>query len=292
MKPFVITTNKCNLNCVYCFYELNKISRKTELNFKFLKQFLVDNADRLSSTIMLTGGEPFIHKEIYSLLEWLCDKGASVEINSNLIDVDLNKIVNYKEVLGIISTSVDSSVPKVHNAFRGGWAQTMSSIDFLVKNNIPFKTTTVITTQNYKQIDCTYDLIDSLNPKTMMLQPVDIPEQDNYYKYSLKKLCKEELVNLFIDLKPWALKYGYLDTLKIMENYYLANNYPKKDCAMGKRLFVIDCDGSIYPCFHRHDLYCGNLYFDDPKKILDNVIELGKKIKIKDCFRECCVPLF
>lgn len=292
MKAYVILTDNCNLKCKYCFYELDNVKREHALEIDSLKEFIVHNKNRLSKSIMITGGEPFTHPKIYDLLDWMNKNGFSAEINSNLVNINKDKLSDTADTISMISTSIDHIDPHIHNFIRGHYSDTMDSLEFLIENGIPFRTTTVMSKFNYKQIGNIYSELDNLNPKTMMFQPVDVKGHPLYEEYSLNVLPKSELQKLFYNLGPWAHKYNCINTLESMKRYYLDKAIPEERCAMGKKMFVIDCNGHVYPCFHRHDLYCGNIYHRDGSHILDNINKLEKRIKTKDCFRECCIPLF
>lgn len=59
-------TSKCNLRCSYCF---EKEYPSNELSFARIRRFH-KHISELVSDIVITGGEPFLHPEIYQAIEW------------------------------------------------------------------------------------------------------------------------------------------------------------------------------------------------------------------------------
>lgn len=94
---FVRTTG-CNLRCTYCdttyaYYDGEKISQD---------QIISEIAKHGTEYVCLTGGEPLLQKEVYSLMKELCDRGFKVSLETSgsisCRDVDprVKKIIDVK----------------------------------------------------------------------------------------------------------------------------------------------------------------------------------------------------
>lgn len=111
----------CNLQCIHCSDMQSKIPF-AEINDKMLYQF----HERLSKVIniksvVITGGEPALHSEFYSIVEYFLMKNVNVLITTNglLLDLErtdelLNKYSNLR-----LQISVDGITKDVYEYVRG-----------------------------------------------------------------------------------------------------------------------------------------------------------------------------
>jgi len=76
------TTNKCNLNCVFCDRQLMRRALG-EMSFNFFMQI----ADKMTSKVKglrFSGwGEPFLNKEIYKMFAYAKERGFLVHVTTN-----------------------------------------------------------------------------------------------------------------------------------------------------------------------------------------------------------------
>ena len=125
-KPFVgphwvyiSVTNRCPLDCRMC--GVKYLDRSRELSTAELKKIIQEvSSYKGDQTIMFTGGEPFLRKDIFELIEYSCSLGLPTEVVSNgqLIDKELaGKIVS--SGLRNIAVSLDGTTPKTHDFIRG-----------------------------------------------------------------------------------------------------------------------------------------------------------------------------
>lgn len=80
-------TSGCNMKCVYCHNEGNKIISK--LSKDDIELLIKNSYDLGLEQIRLTGGEPLVHNEIYDICQMLSEKyNLKVGINTNCIEID------------------------------------------------------------------------------------------------------------------------------------------------------------------------------------------------------------
>ena len=77
-------TNECNLACLHCIEESgpgkafpDEMS-KAQL-FEVLRQIADDDVPYLS----FSGGEPMLHPHFFEMVEYICDRGAELKIETN-----------------------------------------------------------------------------------------------------------------------------------------------------------------------------------------------------------------
>ena len=111
----------CNLQCIHCSDMQSKIPF-TEIDAKLLYQFheKISKVSNIKS-VVITGGEPALHSEFYSIVEYFLMKKMNVLITTNglllaleRIDVLLKKYSNLR-----LQISVDGITRDVYESIRG-----------------------------------------------------------------------------------------------------------------------------------------------------------------------------
>jgi len=117
----VIFVAGCNMRCPYCLNTdivLNRIGGSTaygaprEYTFEEIKQYLAENDE---TDVIISGGEPLLHKNLPSLIDSLMELGVSVGISTNGADPDAlhNLIANHGVSMLAMDVKCDLSLPKM-----------------------------------------------------------------------------------------------------------------------------------------------------------------------------------
>lgn len=144
-------TNACNLSCKMCFLEgfrRKKISGakpKIFLPFETIKKIIDEISENFVSirralpfSFILTGGEAFLHPDIFKILSYANGKriGVTIFTNGTLIDEKLaQKIVEFEPEA--LMFSLDGT-KEVHDQIRGtgNFEKTYQAIKFIQKERI------------------------------------------------------------------------------------------------------------------------------------------------------------
>jgi len=114
----IMLTNRCNIKCRIC--EVWKQAPGEEMSTDVVKH-LIDQAVGMGiKTIYMTGGEAFLRKDIFELIDYSARPGITTTVNTNgsfITDELAKKIVSSK--LRNITFSLDGSTAKTHDAIRG-----------------------------------------------------------------------------------------------------------------------------------------------------------------------------
>ena len=121
--PFIVMwiTNRCNLRCKICDnWKINSKMHSQELSIKEWDS-MVDSAAKMRTLIIgITGGEPFLRKDIFKILERIHKNGIKSHICTNgtlLNKTTVNKLVHSPPYS--ISVSIDGPESKIHDGLRG-----------------------------------------------------------------------------------------------------------------------------------------------------------------------------
>jgi radical SAM protein with 4Fe4S-binding SPASM domain len=119
-------TNRCNFRCKHC-YQVDYLDT-SELSFNDLKNITLHICSTMKkwnkqADISITGGEPFIRKDLFSFLEFLnsLDEIARIDLLSNGTLITNQVAEKLKEFSKItrIQVSLDGATAETHDKIRG-----------------------------------------------------------------------------------------------------------------------------------------------------------------------------
>ena len=149
-SAFIETNYRCNERCVHCFnpgaahqdHERPKRNRD-ELSLDELRQQIDQLYDLGVFRITLSGGEFFLRKDAFSIIEYIRSKKMDVEVFTNgllLSDDKADQLARlWPHEVGV---SVYSANPLIHDQITrvpGSWEQTVVAIKRLISRGITIK---------------------------------------------------------------------------------------------------------------------------------------------------------
>lgn len=238
-------TNHCNMNCKHCLDERHSADGYLSLdNLKIVLQ----NAKMFGFTdISLTGGEPTLHPEFIEILERTSSLGYEVGFVTNAWNfVDLYR--RSHETLSkvdIITFSLDGANDSTHDNLRraGSFRRVLQAISICAVKNIPFSINSVITAQNYIEIEDIVKLAFELGSRGVrfgFLMPTELSLSANLV------LSRSGLKNIQDEVTEFQNKYKM--PVILAPGFFSKNLFP---CApLQHEEFNIDWKGNITLCCH------------------------------------------
>ena len=282
-------TERCNLRCVHCYQEGYNI--RSEFSLAQLEKI----ADQIilalkkwhkRGRIALTGGEPFLKKELFPLMEYLEQNEyiwrIGILTNGTLIDERItDKLKTYRK-LYYIQVSLDGASQETNDLIRGkgSYEKAMNSLKILRERGIKTRLMFTVHKRNYQEVPALIDLaikeeIDALTIERLVPQGKGAEIKDWL-------LTKEEVHTLFQYVSHRAdSEYRKGSPLKILKYRTLwANIDPERTqavdiplesdlgamCSVGIDSLTILPDGTVLPC-RRLPIPIGNLKTDSIFKI-------------------------
>jgi radical SAM protein with 4Fe4S-binding SPASM domain len=242
-------TNKCNLSCLHCFNNSGESCPK-----EFTTPEILSLIDVLSSMgvhkITLTGGEPFLHPDLFQIVEHARKAPMTVTIFTNGTLITEEDIQKCKEVHVKFAVSVDSYNSDTHDRFRGqkgALHKTLHSINILKNAGLPVRISVSLSQVNKHELIDTltyfkdHDLIDyhvaEVNISGRGRNEVVIPPEE-FYKVLVDQLNFEKSSHTMNKRSP----------------------KPEGGCGIAQSLIYIKADGTILPCHACHqDMGVGNV---------------------------------
>jgi len=150
------TTFKCNLKCDHCYINAHPKGEIEELSTEEGKALIDQIADVSKPTLILSGGEPLLRKDIFELAEYGVKKGLRTVMGTNGTLIN-DEIARKLRSVGVrkVAISLDSTVPERHDEFRGvkgAWEAAVRGINACRENGIELQINTTVTKQNYNEI--------------------------------------------------------------------------------------------------------------------------------------------
>ena len=260
-------TNKCNMNCGYCFYR-NEFIENDNYNFDTLIRFLDETTE---STYGITGGEPLLYNNIEKLTAILSKKGKVILFTNGMLLKKYNKMIIDNNV--IVQVSLDSIGEQIsnHHLYKS----------LIVEEILKLKNQGTRVVISYT---ITRDNISNAHDIFTYARANDIE-----LSIGLLGFCPEKEIQLSQIKKVEEI---YLENNDILHSYMVDMFYGDKKkypsvCRNSKENLFIDYDGKIYDCYHARR-FLGTI-----NDSYDEVVRKQKNIKCEyNCFNPACITLF
>lgn len=232
-------TNRCNLSCKHCFNNSGS-PHPNEMTTDVVLSVIDELSSMGARQVTLTGGEPFLHPDIYAIIEHARKAPMSVDIftNGTLITQDIIEKIS-KSGVRRFNISVDSINPSIHDEFRGkkgALQKTLHGISLLQKAKFPVKLVISLNQHNKNSIIDILKYMKAHNISQFDVLPVRYsgrgvtgisvsPEEFLQARIKIFKYINEEFPEAFTEI------------------------YEKKEeCSIARNSIGIKSDGTILPC--------------------------------------------
>ena len=259
--PLIVSlaiTNRCNLECAYCYYSYQKKADK-DLSLETIKRFLDESYAMGTRFIILSGGEPLLRKNVKDIIQLVNDKGMLASLVTNGFFL-ADRAAELQDV-SHLCISLDGE-EKIHDSIRGkgSFKRIMKGIEEAKKYNIPIRINATLTKRNKESVDF---LMDFTLKKRILFGVCFLYKSVDDSKSDLVLSDDEirDILRRIIDYKKKG--YPFLFSLKNLE---YALNWPfsykkiqlfdgevpsdlrKIKCYWGRRMCVLEGNGKVFPC--------------------------------------------
>lgn len=293
LKNVIIeVTKNCNLNCIHCCVD-SKVSHKEEITILDIRRVFENiskNFDKKEIIVCLTGGEPLVRNDIFSIIKEIRDFDFYVTMVTNGTLLTEKKVKLLKES-GIKEIGISLDGNEEFNLFlkqrQGVFEKVIQGIKNLINENY-FNITilTMVSSQNIDQLDFIKSIILDLNINNWRISPfiqagrgknslqIGITGKD--YKKMIEYIIKTK--NEFPQLKIYSTCSGFLGPeyeLSIRNHYY--------KCLAGINALCIMSDGSISGCpmLCNENFFVGNIKQNDITSLWENDFSMYRELSWK-----------
>ena len=257
-------TKRCNLRCIHCNIhetpETHSNIKPKELSTAEVKK-LADSLKSFGTAyIGICGGEPFLRKDIFQIIDYINNIGLGLHISSNgtYITKEVAKRIN-DSGLNAISISLDAVTPEIHDKIRGVEGAFDKAVS-AIKNVVDYKKHTqvgispIITNLNLDELPQLVDLAKDLGVDAVRFQPwhVSLGHKETEEMLNIRGSRLEDLDNVIEEIIEKTKRYGiYTNTrvyLRGIRNYFEDMKGINIECFAGSFFCNISSIGDVFPC--------------------------------------------
>lgn len=263
----VEVSSRCNLACPYCYNEYNK-DDELDMNLEEISTILDTWYDLGLSSLEITGGEPFLHPEIYGILEYTINKFRSVALLTNGLLVD-EKVVEYlkkwKDRL-LISISIDGPDAETHDAMTatGAFDKACTAVRLLAEQGFMVRVAMTATPETVFKIEETLLLAKKLGARYFGYTPVAPFGRGIDLAWEWKSADAPAISAMEVELAR-----EYAGFLTVVEEHHLNFNGAQVNCGAGHKNLVLSPRGKVRTClFEAESRSIGDLRNETLEQIL------------------------
>jgi len=294
-------TERCNLRCKHC-YQSEK--RPQEMSLSEITAVIAETSDMLrdweetynlsfTSSFNVTGGEPFLRRDLFAVLEKLKENAFDTYIltNGTLVTMDIAAALSALEVEGV---QISIEGPKdIHDAIRGtgSFSASLKGIRHLLDAGIELTLNTTLSEMNAPYFMDVVKLASSLGAQRLGFSRL-VPSGCG--KKMLNTMLKEEVLkDLYTEIFSLNTNGLHITTgdpiaeqLRDPADDDANNPTPSGGCAAGVSGLTVLPDGTVTPC-RRLPVPIGNVKKDSLREIWASS-ETLKALRDKNSYQGKC----
>ncbi len=210
IAPVVIWNliRRCNLTCKHCYTTSADINFPGELSTAEIYQTMDDLKDYKVPVLILSGGEPLLHPDIFEISSRAKDMGFYLALSSNgtlITKENISKIadIDYQYV----GVSLDG-IGQTHDSFRqkqGSYLQSLNGIRLCIDHGIKVGIRYTLTKDNEHDFSSMLKLMDDENIDKFYLSHLNYGGRGNKYRKddAAFKLTRRVMDQLFDQCLLW-----------------------------------------------------------------------------------------
>jgi MoaA/NifB/PqqE/SkfB family radical SAM enzyme len=163
-------TNECNLACLHCIEESGPgRAFPDEMNREQIFRFLRDISDNDVPYLSFSGGEPMLHPMFFEMVEYVCDRGIElkIETNGHYLTPEACRRLKFLGVKAV-QVSLDGASPESFQRMRvrGNFQSVLDGIRNLAAAGVPIEINYSPTCFNIHETAAAVDLCHALGAQS------------------------------------------------------------------------------------------------------------------------------
>ncbi|MEE1478252.1 MAG: radical SAM protein [Eggerthellaceae bacterium] len=282
-SAYLHVTQHCNLSCKGCYSDNNQRNKIPDAPLKDIKKALNDLAKCGVKDLIISGGEPFLRKDLPEIIRYAKEKCciSSITVLTNGTVVDDAVLMQMRECVDKISVSFDgysNSCPAYIRKTQR-FNELVGTIKKIQRVGIPVHIIPTIHSKNINDLKEYLALSSSLGV-TLNFSLLSC-ETSNELKELI--LSNDDQIKLAEEI----FSANQTDSFSIADSPIGVNISVKKHCGAGRSTINIGADGRVFPChlLYYDELTFGNIFADS----LSDILEGSKAVEFSKAIENPCV---
>lgn len=266
-------TNNCNLNCIHCYKE--NLGGE-ELPLKQIKIIIEKISAKGVNSILITGGEPFLRKDLFEIIDYAKECGIEdVVINTNGIPLDNPRIVSeikkHLDIISAIPVSFDGARSETHDFIRGKgqFSKLMRILENNSLDDLPIGVNVTIGKWNFmdfKEFFTVYDELNACDINFGIFIPLGADTQ------LADQVLTPAQCRSLIEMSKKKREAGYeVELCSLPYSNIYTKDISGSCCNIFTEFLTITAQGNVVPCI-LYDFSCGSLLEMELDEILSNPV--------------------
>ncbi|MGZ7442778.1 radical SAM protein [Paenibacillus sp. TH7-28] len=280
-------TGKCNLNCDFCSMNSGtQVSTKEDLSLEEIKHTLIPKIRAVNpKVIIITGGEPFVRKDIIEILKAFSDTFGKERIllQTNGLLLSKKLIDNFAQYVGAVEISIENIFE--HDKLL---SKMITSFNQIIDNDCSLKFSFVINKHTAQFLQRAIALTYKYNAACLIRFVSDVGRAATYPS----TMSYFEKIDIYQNMVHFVLEHEYFnDNITTM---FFSTVQAKTECGGFGRTLGIHANGEIRMCSNLHDekFKIGNIREHTPDQIANLINVKKQNEEIQNLFlvskRESC----
>lgn len=164
-KPIVVwnVTKQCNLKCIHCYSSSNLNKGQSELTTEEGLKLIDQLADYKVSSLLFSGGEPLLRKDLFTLIEYAAKKSLRTVVSTNGT-LFTQQIAKDLKNAGLIYAGISlDGMQHINDRFRGmpgAYEKALNAFELCKEHSLKAGLRMTLTKQNYNDLNSIFDFID------------------------------------------------------------------------------------------------------------------------------------
>lgn len=276
LQIYILLTENCNLNCAMC---IRGKQQGIQMDIAKLQEVIEKN-DLSDHDIVLTGGEPTLHRQFVDIVHLMCSKVKTVTITSNgTNDLHIQELSKFQNLSYQISLDGDA---EAHNRIRGNnaYERTWNNLLQLDYAKSKYSVASVVSNKNKTEIFNLIPELAQLNYMRYWRISYEMPfgsagfenmmSADEWNAFVTELLHKANFKVKIQKIFPFDLYNQRREELEQLP----VGRFRSINCGSGKNKIYVYPDFKVYPCTCLTDFCVGELDKQTLEEILaDNHIK-------------------
>ena len=237
-------TYRCNERCVHCYLDHNDHG---EMSTAEIKHLLDEMAEAGVFILTLSGGEIFLRKDFFEILEYARRLMFCVRLKTNAVLIRERDAARLRELaVESIQVSIYSHRPEVHDSItllRGSLKRSLDAIRFLKAQGLKVIVANVLMTQNMRDYTSVRALAEELGVECT-LDPTVTPMMDGDRSILSLGVDQNALREVFRD----SSLVGDIDEFCAIAAEPGQDDLEATPCSAGHTACYVSPYGDVFPC--------------------------------------------